>query len=259
MPERTPQGPKFFPQTQWSLVGRAAGVHAVDGSQRQALVDLLNHYMPALHSYLVYRKRFDANQADDLLQGFLLSKVLEQDLISQAQRERGKFRNFLLTALNRYVISEIRRERAQKRSAGASGGGVALDETIDVPDESTSDTFDVEWARQLLSQAIAAMHEECTSTGRLDVWAIFEARVLGPAMHGRELIEYDQLVEKFKLVSPAQASNLLVTGRRTFIRVLRGLIAEYESDEEQIDAELNDLQKILASSPSPDTLDSENS
>jgi len=250
MSERTSPGPRFFPQTQWSLVARAGGD---DASNRQALVDLLNRYMPALHSYLVYRKRYDSNQADDLLQGFLLSKILEQDLLAQAQQERGKFRNFLLTALNRYVISEIRRERAQKRSAA---GAVALDEQIDMADEPASDLFDIEWARQLLSQAIAHMHEECSSTGRLDVWGVFDARVLAPAMHGLEPMNYDQLIKEFNLVSPAQASNLLVTGRRTFVRVLRSLIAEYEPDEAQIDSELNDLQTILSRSPSP--TDSEN-
>ena len=42
------------------------------------------------------------------------------------------------------------------------------------------------------------------------------------------------------------ASNVLITAKRTFVRVLRGLVGEYEQDETQIDAEIADLQKVLA-------------
>jgi RNA polymerase sigma-70 factor (ECF subfamily) len=245
MAQRRADGPRYFPETQWSLVGRAgrrAGAEAL-AADREAMRELLKRYMPALHSYLVYRKRFDTNEADDLLQGFLLSKIVEQDLIAEACPERGKFRNYLLISLNRFVISEIRRERAKKRGGGDK---TALDENTDVPQQEASDEFDVEWARQLLAQAIEKMHDECHATNRMDVWGIFEARVLNPALHGAPPMEYDQLVETFKLISPAQASNLLVTGRRTFVRVLRNLIAEYEPDDRLIDAELNDLQNILS-------------
>ena len=237
---RATEGPRYFQTTQWSLVMRAGG--ADEQTQRQALVELLKRYMPALHSYLVYRKKFDSHRADDLLQGFLLSKLVEHDLLADARREIGKFRSFLVTALNRYVISQIRQEQAEKRG----GGATSVDTEFDAAAESEPDSFDVAWARELLSQAVRRMHQECSGTGRDDVWEIFEARVVGPALEGREPLAYDQLVERFKLVSPAQASNLLVTGRRMFVRVLRGLIAEYEPDDARVDAELNDLQAVLA-------------
>src|SRR6266545_80156 len=117
MPEKAAEGPRYFPTTQWSMVMKA-GAGVDDTVQRQALMELLKRYMPALHSYLVYRKKFDPNRADDMLQGFLLSKIVENDLVSQAKRERGKFRSFLVTALNRYVISQIRQEQAEKRGGG---------------------------------------------------------------------------------------------------------------------------------------------
>ena len=240
---RAMEGPRYFQTTQWSLV-RRAGEGVDEQTQRLALVELLKRYMPALHSYLVYRKKFDTHRADDLLQGFLLSKVVEHDLVKQARQEQGKFRTFLVTALSRYVISQIRLELAEKR-----GGGAAADDSeFDAAADEEPDSFDIAWARELLSQAVRRMHDECKATGRSDVWEIFHARVVAPALHGAEPLAYEQLVERFKLVSPAQASNLLVTGRRTFVRVLRGLIAEYETDDVQIDSELNDLQKILSRS-----------
>ncbi len=239
---RAADGPRYFQTTQWSLVMRAGG--ADEQTQRQALIELLKRYMPALHSYLVYRKRFDTHRADDLLQGFLASKVVEHDLVADARREMGRFRSFLVTALNRYVISEIRREQAEKRG----GGALATDGEFETAADAEPDSFDVEWARELLGQAVSRMRQECIGTGRNDVWEIFDARVIGPALQGREPMAYEQLVERFGLVSPAQASNLLITGRRSFVRVLRGLIAEYEPDDQRIDAELNDLQTVLSRS-----------
>src|SRR3954452_18501690 len=98
-----------FPSTQWSVVGRA-GSGANDDARRRALATLLARYLPALRSYLRAKHRVDPDRADDLVQGFLTDKVLEQDLIRQADRGRGRFRTFLLTALDNYVTSHVRRE-----------------------------------------------------------------------------------------------------------------------------------------------------
>jgi DNA-directed RNA polymerase specialized sigma24 family protein len=247
MAQNSPDGPRYFPETQWSMVQRAAQGTGVN--QRDALVELLTRYSPVLQSYLVYRKRFQTHEAEDLVQGFLLSKVLEQDLIAGARQESGMFRAYLVTALNRYVISQIRHEQALKR--GGADGPAALSEHTDLEDQSSADSFDIDWARQLLAQAIDATREECLASDRADVWGIFHARVLEPALTQSEPMSYEELVERFKLVSPAQASNLLITGRRTFVRVLRRLISEYEPDEQRIDAEISDLQTILSHASFP--------
>ena len=243
MAKRTPDTPRYFPETQWSLVGRAGC--ADEAGQREALVELLKRYMPALQSFLVWRKRIDSHKAEDYLQGFLLSKIVESGLISGASKERGKFRSYLLASLNQYVMQQIRHEQALKRGAASS---VGLEEDMDAaaPEAEPGDSFDVAWARELLSQAIRKMHNECIAGRRKDVWQLFEAKVIDPVLHGREPLPYEELVKRFGLVSPAQASNLLVTGRRTFVRVLRSLIAEYEPDPDRIDAEVNDLQTILS-------------
>src|SRR3954469_23630165 len=104
MAETLLQGPRYFPTTHWSLVKKAGCTSGE--SQRAALVEVLNRYMPALRSHLIYHKRIESHQAEDLLQGFLLSKVIEQDLIGAARQERGRFRSFLLTALDRFAISQ---------------------------------------------------------------------------------------------------------------------------------------------------------
>src|SRR6201999_3451227 len=117
-------------------------------------------------------------------------------------------------------------DSALKRGAGSTvaiGEDTDIAQTWDQPDEH----FDVAWARQLLAEAIRRTKEECTASGRADVWGVFETRVLDPMLHDAEPLGYDELVKRFGLTSPTQASNLLVTGKRTFARVLRALVAEY--------------------------------
>jgi DNA-directed RNA polymerase specialized sigma24 family protein len=103
-----------FPVTEWSLIARTADPDA--DTRRRALTELLDRYVPAVKFYLTLAKRIDPDRADDLLQGFLASKVLDEHLIEHADRERGKFRTFLLTALDRFIINQHRFDAAQKRS-----------------------------------------------------------------------------------------------------------------------------------------------
>jgi hypothetical protein len=65
-------------------------------------------------------------------------------------------------------------------------------------------------------------------------------------LEGKPSPSYQELVERFGFSSPTQASNMLVTAKRTYARVLRSVIGEYARDEQEIDDELADLQAILA-------------
>src|SRR5258708_6679268 len=118
MSQLKPQPLGTFPTTHWSLVARA-GSGTIE-AQRNALVQILTRYVPAMRLHLIGRKRMDEHRADDVLQSFLASKIIEQGIIERAAKEKGKFRTFLLTALDRFLVSEVRKENAQKRGAAAT-------------------------------------------------------------------------------------------------------------------------------------------
>jgi RNA polymerase sigma-70 factor (ECF subfamily) len=252
MRHQPPENLGEFPTTHWSLVGRAGSDDLA--AKRQALEQLLTRYMSALRAHLVLRKRLSPDRADDVLQSFLASKILEQGIIARAEREKGRFRNFLMVALDRFHISEIRREQAMKRRPD---GLVAIDEDPDmVRSEPAADTaFDVAWARQLLGEAIRRMEAACQSPPRPDVWGVFQTRILRPTLGQGEEESYESLVRRYGFTSPAQASNVLMTAKRMFIRTLRSMIGEYEKNEEDIDAEIADLFAILSQSSERGTAD----
>jgi hypothetical protein len=238
MADSTPQNRSdTFKTTRWTLVSEAGNPQ--DPLHDQALDHLLRLYRPALWSHLVRRWRIPPPQADDLLQDFILRKILQYNLIQHADRTRGKFRTLLLTSLDNFA----RDAAAKSQGPGDFPKGfepVATETDIDRE-------FHIPWARQVLQESLRRMEQECRHGNRLEIWDIFESRILNPALQGTAPLSYDQLVARHHLQSPAQASNLLMTSKRMFERNLRAVVGEY-ADDDEIDSEIADLQEILSHS-----------
>ena len=233
-----------FPTTDWSAVTRAG---AGDGEQgRRALAALVSQYLPAIKSYLLVKHRLSPDRADDVAQAFLVSKVLEQGLFARADRARGKFRNFLMTTLDRFVVSELRRQQARQRAPAELATLEAAKGVAD-PAAAAPHLFDIAWARQVLDLSLRNMRQECDVSGRPDVWGVFEARVLAPALE-QPPPSYRELVERFGLSSPEQASNVLITAKRMFLRNLRAVVRQYATDDSEVEEEIVRLRAILSDS-----------
>src|SRR5262245_37398751 len=87
-----------FPTTQWNLV-----LIAGDGfsrESREALASLCRIYWYPLYAY-VRRQGYPPEEAQDLTQGFF-ARLLEKQYLRQYQRERGRFRSFLLASLKHF-------------------------------------------------------------------------------------------------------------------------------------------------------------
>ncbi len=225
------------------MVGRAGDTEG--STQRLALGQLLQIYLPALRDYLVRVRHVQLAEAEDLVQAFISAKFLEKNLATGADPARGRFRTLLLKSLDRFVISERRKASALKRGGRQPS---ALDAAeIDPPDpgEEPSSGFDVAWAQALLAEVIRRMQAECEESGRPELWGVFECRVLQPILQESEPTPYDELVRRFGFQSPVQASNVLVTAKRTFDRLLRTAVSEYATSAAEVDEEIRDLRVIL--------------
>ena len=249
--ERSQPAQRVFPSTHWSIIDCARREDR--GGERPALSELLARYLPALRAHLLIRRSIDPDQVDDALQSFVSGKLLDADLIARADRTRGRFRTLLLTALDRFVISRQRHDQAAKRGGGRTESLEALPDPDAARDARESahdaDAFDIAWARQVLRQAIERTRAQCEADGRLDVWGVFECRVLRPALDGSEPTEYEHVVRRFGVRSPTQLWNAVRTGKLLFARVLRSVVAEYAESDEEIEAELSDLRAICARLP----------
>jgi len=233
-----------FPATQWSLVHRARG--GVAGEAREALSALLARYLPALRAHLIQAMRMAVDRADDVLQGFIADKVIEQNLLEHARESKGKLRTFLLVTLERYAISVYRAENAAKRRPSEAIEEIDDHVVASGSHDAVGDAFNLEWARALIAESLTRMRDECARMGRQDLWRIFDGRVVRPAWDGGDPVAYEQLVEELKLGAPLEACALLTTAKRMFLRNLRAVVTEYSDPATGPDEEIADLRRIVA-------------
>jgi len=223
-----------FPVTAW-----------IEVTDRKKVV---NRYWLALKTYLGgLLSRFPdyRAEADDLLQDFIKEKILYPGWLEKADPNKGRFRDLLKSSLRNFVTGEIRKRETAKR--GGASDILALDELEqEIPGpEPSSDSFDLAWLQMLLSETLEKMKEGCAVSENNHIWKIFEVRVLKPALEGVEPVSYEELVAKFGLRSPAQATNALATGKRMFARHLRAVIAQYETGDKAVRAEIDSLRVFL--------------
>jgi RNA polymerase sigma-70 factor (ECF subfamily) len=168
-----------FATTRWTVV-RAAG-SAPEPERRAALATLCASYWPPVYAFL-RRRGTEASRAEDLTQGFF-ARLIERDGLVAADRERGRFRSFLLGALRNFLAHEREHEQALKRGGGARA--VSLDADVlrtlegELAFEPATPTtpereFERGWAAAVLERARARLAEEQAAAGRGVQWRVLE-------------------------------------------------------------------------------------
>jgi RNA polymerase sigma-70 factor (ECF subfamily) len=244
MARRDSEPIRHFQTTHWSEVRRAGA--ADEAARTEALESLLRRYLPAVRSFLTSRLHGDEERAKDLAQGFVHDQFCLRNLCARADPDKGRFRTFLLTALDHYIADECDRERAWKR------GGRHVHAALDEVDEAelgqaggSHESFEVSWTRVLLDEALSRLRKECGASGRDDIWEVFSARVVSPALTDAEPVAYERLSAELRHASVDQTRELLTTGKRAYQRCLEAVIGEYEKGGRAVRMELDELKRAL--------------
>lgn len=151
-----------FSATSWTnlLMARQG-----DGQQSEAALEkLCRSYWYPLYAH-VRRRGFDADQAQDLTQDFFF-RILRENYLGSVDRTKGKFRSFLLAALDHFLLDQRKRANALKR-----GGGqiiISLDEedaegrfqNEPSVEMSAEKLFTRQWFLTLYEQVLAQLREE---------------------------------------------------------------------------------------------------
>jgi len=230
--------PAGFPTTQWWLLLEAIG--ADDPRRREALEQLVRAYEQPIKAFVASRRGVRADQVDDIVQDFLTLKWVEQEFLHRASPQRGRFRAYLVVSLGRHVLNWLRDERAGARAVEHLG--VA---EIESGEADAQQAFDSSFARSVINEAIERFAGHCRQSGRPELWGVCEDRVLGPAFHGQTPVRYAELRERWGFESPIQAANLLVTAKRTFARLVTGVITDMEGRADDVEAEVRELLRAL--------------
>jgi RNA polymerase sigma-70 factor (ECF subfamily) len=219
---------------------------AEQGGTSDALAELLLSYRPVLRDYLVTYRRMRPEDAEDLVQGFIANKMIADRLVSHANQTRGRFRSFLLKALEHYRISQVRQAMAKKRRPDGGVMGLADHAAAQASEAGASAAFDTAWARGLIQRCLDRFEAECAAPGEERYWEVFDLRVLRPAMTGERPVDYATVVERLAFASPREASNALITAKRRFGRLIRDEVSRYVRDERELDDEVRGLFRALA-------------
>lgn len=214
----------------------------------EALERLLRRYWPAIYAFIRGTGR-DVHASTDLTQAFVSDVLLGRELMQRADPAKGRFRQLLLASVRRF-LSEQHRSANRKRRQPSQGGIVPFGGSAEsLPsadgDASPEEAFDRTWSRTVIHAALARVREECLRDGFDVHWAVFEARVMHPALHNAVPVEYRVLTQELDLPSAAHAANMLITVKRRFVAALRREIAPTVEDPSQIDQEIVDVLRCL--------------
>ena len=234
-----------FLTTHWSLI---EDVKEHEDKDRALIGLLLERYWKPVYCYL-RRKGFDNEQAKDLTQGFFHEVVLSRHLVERADQSRGRFRTFLLHALNQYLADEQRKEAAQKRIP--EGKLVPLDDSRlpelpqDVSQLEPEQCFDYAWKAELLERALSELKQWYVARGMDTHWHLFRDRLLRPSMEGLEAPSMAQLCGQYGIESEAKASNMLGTVKRQFQGILTKEVRRTVLSGEAAEEELGEMFRFL--------------
>jgi RNA polymerase sigma factor (sigma-70 family) len=232
-----------FVTTHWSLVLTAA---RHDSTRAQAaLAKLCQTYWYPLYAY-VRRRGHAPHDAQDLTQEFF-ARLLEQNWIAQADRERGRFRTFLLTALSHFLANEWHKARAEKRGGKAQIVPLQLDSAETRYGQEPSDpltpeqTYERRWALALLDEVLNRLRDEHVAENNAEFFEMLKPCLVGD----RTLQPYAELATALGLTESA-IKSAVHRMRQRYRKLLREEIANTVASSAEIDEELRYLMTVLA-------------
>lgn len=204
---------------------------------RASLATLCNVYWRPIYVF-IRRNGYDGDQAQDLTQAFF-AKMLEKNYLGAADRERGRFRTFLLAAVKHFLTNEWDKTHALKRGGGQTA--IPIDpieaEKWDVPeavDERTPESlFERGWALSLVAEVMAKLRVEFAEMGKAQYFDKLSRLLNGDSA----AIGYETMAAELG-TSPGALRVAVHRMRRRYRDLLRAEIAETVSTPAEIDEEI---------------------
>jgi RNA polymerase sigma-70 factor (ECF subfamily) len=181
-----------------------------------------------------------------LTQAFF-AQLLERHWVSDADRERGRFRTFLLTAMSRFLANEWDKLRAQKRGGHMAHVPVQLDtaetryghEPVDK--RTPEQCYERRWALTLLDTVLQRLRAEYEGAGKKELFSALNRTLIGD----RDSQPYASLAAQLNLTEGA-VKVAVHRLRKRYRQLLRAEIAQTTARPEDVDDELRHLFAVLS-------------
>jgi RNA polymerase sigma factor (sigma-70 family) len=233
-----------FAATRWSVVLSARDQQSPQSTE--ALETLCKNYWYPLYAF-VRRQGRNAHDAEDLTQAFF-ARLLERNYLASVDRNKGKFRSFLLGSLKHFLANEWDRANAQKRGGGKTVISIdrsAAEETFrfePVDRLSADKIFERRWAMTLLERTLQRLADEYAADDKQQLFEQLKMTITGEgggAAYGSIATQLGSTEGAIKV-----AAHRL---RQRYREVLRAEIAETVANRDEVEEELRNLFATLSS------------
>lgn len=209
-----------------------------------ALTRLCQTYWPPLYAFL-RRKGCSPEDAEDLVQGYF-EKLLARDYLKSVDRDKGRFRSFLLKSLSHHVANTLRDQRTQRR--GGKRPHIALDDPVArarcealLPSQDSAETvFDRVWAQTIMEHAAQELRREYAGSKREALYAVISRWLATDPQPG----EYAMVAPELDLTEGALAAAVFRL-RQRFRQLVRAQVSHTLQSPTDLDDEMRHLLRVL--------------
>lgn len=209
-----------------------------------SLEKLCRTYWYPLYAFARWRGH-EAHDAEDLTQEFFL-RLLEKQFLNSVDRERGRFRTFLLVAFKRFLANEWDRSQARKRGGGSIV--IPIDTSLaerlyheePSPKLPAEQLYERRWALSLIEQAMNRLRAEYATAGKAHEFEQLKG-FLAAAKADAPQAELAAKLGRSEGALRVEVHRL----RKCFRRLFREEVGQTVAAEEDVDEELRHLLAVL--------------
>jgi RNA polymerase sigma-70 factor (ECF subfamily) len=182
----------------------------------------------------------------DFTQGFF-AYLLDNQRLTSANPEKGRFRSFLLVSFKNYVANQRRSEGTLRRGGGHSlisltPADFETARDLDPADYETPEViYQREWALALLRRVRKRLEDECIKADKRTLFLLLEPHLV----QNPQALPHAEIARQTGMTTAAIAMALHRL-RRRYRDILRNEVAATVLDLDSVDNELSELIEILA-------------
>jgi len=235
-----------FLTTHWSLVEH---IQSEDDKDRVLIGLLLDRYWKPVYCYLRH-KGYDNEGAKDMTQGFFHEVVLNKDLVVRANKAKGRFRTFLLHALDQYLLNEKRKQTTQKRSPKGKLVSFDIISPPALPEAvsrlNPADSYNYAWTASMLDQVLSEVEAKCLEEGLEVHWYVFQDKVAQPILTDTSPPSFEDICEKYGIDDQKKAANMVTTVKRRLQKALNQFLRNTATSDDEMHEEFAEIMKFFS-------------
>lgn len=237
----------FFPSTHWSAVVAAGRSQAEPEIAKAALAELCETYWSPLYSF-VRSRGYPVHDAQDLTQSFF-AYLIEHKIYARVDRQKGRFRSFLLASLKNFLADASDRERTLKRGGGQNFLPLHEEQIKEAESlfqthgamSSEDQVFDRSWAEALVT---AGLERLCADYKDESKEKLFNELRIFLTSGAETLPAYAELAARLGMTESTLRSHVTRL-RARYRQALRAEVRRTVDTEAEVGEELHELLRVL--------------